>query len=206
MKSSFEQFIRFTIASKRGTLRSTQLSRGQPLLGGGLLDLLAVLVGAGEEIDVVAVEPHEARDGIGGDRFIGMADMRRAIRIGDRGRDVKRCLGRHFELFVQTGWPGKSGHGERGTRYQPQPIRASEGGLLLLPGTIADDPQPFYKFVWSILIPAPMLRILMGALGVSIVLLCCQTHLRFLCDAAVSKTPASRPARKISTVLSSRYV
>ena len=76
-----------------------QLPRGQPLLGRGLLDFLAVLVGAGEEIDVVAVEPHEAGDGVGGDRLVGVADMRRAVRVGNRGGDVEGRLGGHFRLF-----------------------------------------------------------------------------------------------------------
>ena len=80
MKSSFEQFSRSTMAWKRGTLRSTQFARRDALRARGLLHLLAVLVGAGEEIDVVAVEPHEARDGVGRDRLIGVADMRRAVR------------------------------------------------------------------------------------------------------------------------------
>ena len=40
------------------------------------------------KIDVVAVEPLEARDGVGRDRLVGVADMRRAVGIGDRGRDV----------------------------------------------------------------------------------------------------------------------
>ena len=45
-----------------------------------------VLVGAGEEEDVLAVKPLKARQRIGRDRLIGVADMR--MRIGDRGRDV----------------------------------------------------------------------------------------------------------------------
>ena len=60
-------------------------ARSSPRLRRGLLHLLAVLVGAGEEIDVVAVEPHEARDGVGRDRLIGVADMRRR-RSGRRSR------------------------------------------------------------------------------------------------------------------------
>ena len=65
-----------------------QFARGQPFSRGGLLDLLAVLVGAGEKVNVVAVEPHETRDRVGRDRFIGVADMRHAVGIGNRGRDV----------------------------------------------------------------------------------------------------------------------
>ena len=75
-----------------------QLARRQLLFGRCLLDFLAVFVGAGEEVDVIAIEPHKARDGIRGDRLIGMANMRRAIRIGDRGRDVKRRLVRHWPV------------------------------------------------------------------------------------------------------------
>ncbi len=41
----------------------------------------AVLVGAGQEEHVLAVEPLEARQRIGRDRLIGMADVRRAVWI-----------------------------------------------------------------------------------------------------------------------------
>ena len=53
-----------------------QLARGDALARRGLLDLLAVLVGAGEEKHVIAVEPLEAGDGVGGDHLVGVADMR----------------------------------------------------------------------------------------------------------------------------------
>ena len=59
-----------------------------PFPVGGLQHLDAVLVGAGEEEHVVAVEPHEARNRVGRDRLVGVADMRDAVRIGDRGREV----------------------------------------------------------------------------------------------------------------------
>ena len=65
-----------------------KLARRQLLPGRGLQHLAAVLVGAGEEEHVIAVEPHEAGDGVGGDRLIGVADMRRAVRIRDRRGDV----------------------------------------------------------------------------------------------------------------------
>ena len=78
-----------------------QRPRAQALARRGLLHLLAVLVGAGEEIDVVAVEPHEARDGVGGDRLIGVPDMRRPVRVGDRGGDVKGLLGRHLFRSIE---------------------------------------------------------------------------------------------------------
>ena len=75
-----------------------QLAGGQALLGGGLLHLLAVLVGAGQEIDVVAVEPLEPGNGVGRDRLIGVADMRHAVRVGNGGGDVKRRFVGHLGL------------------------------------------------------------------------------------------------------------
>jgi hypothetical protein len=60
-----------------------------------------VLVSAGEKEDVAAVEPHESRDSVGGDRFVGVPDMRRTVRIGDCGGDVVRLVGR---LLRHEGW------------------------------------------------------------------------------------------------------
>src|SRR5205823_250281 len=50
--------------------------------------LQTVLVGASEKENVLAVEPRKARQRIGRDRLIGVADMRHAVRVCDRGRDV----------------------------------------------------------------------------------------------------------------------
>ena len=65
-----------------------QLPRGYALARRGLLDLLAVLVCAGEEQHVIAVEPLEAGDRIGRDDLVGVADVRGAVRVGNRGSDV----------------------------------------------------------------------------------------------------------------------
>ena len=62
-----------------------QLLGRKLLLARGLQHFHAVLVGAGQEQHVVAVEPHEPGDRIGRDRLIGVADMRRPIGIGDGG-------------------------------------------------------------------------------------------------------------------------
>ena len=51
--------------------------------------LEAVLVRPGEEEDLTSLHPVEARDRIGGDRLVGMADMRPSVRIADRRRDVE---------------------------------------------------------------------------------------------------------------------
>jgi hypothetical protein len=59
------------------------------LLAGRLLDLLAVFIGAGQEQDVIAVEPFEAGKRIRCQHFIGMADMGSAIRIRNGGGDIE---------------------------------------------------------------------------------------------------------------------
>ena len=65
-----------------------QFARRHVLLRRRLQHLDAVLVGAGEEKYISPIKPHEAGDGVGGDGLVGVADMRRAVRIGDRGGDV----------------------------------------------------------------------------------------------------------------------
>ena len=55
-----------------------EAGRRDALLARRLGHFEAVLVGAGQEEDVAAPEPLEARDRIGRDRLIGMADMRAA--------------------------------------------------------------------------------------------------------------------------------
>jgi hypothetical protein len=48
-----------------------------------------MLVGARLEAHVASQSALETRDGVGGDRLISMADVRRTIGIADRGRDVE---------------------------------------------------------------------------------------------------------------------
>ena len=85
----------------RGIARR-QFHRRQVLLLRGLDHLQAVLVGAGQEEHVLAVEPLKARQRIGRDRLIGVADMRRAVRIGDRGRDVEGVPCRRCRRFCNA--------------------------------------------------------------------------------------------------------
>ncbi len=62
--------------------------RIEPGIRGGAFDLLPVLVRAGEEEHVVAVQPLEPRHHVGGDRCVSVADMRRPVHVIDRRRDV----------------------------------------------------------------------------------------------------------------------
>ena len=62
---------------------------------GGLLHFEAIFVHAGDEQRLAAVEPHEALDGVGGDALVGVADMRRAVGVGNGGGDVERSVRAH---------------------------------------------------------------------------------------------------------------
>ncbi len=77
-----------------------ELAGLEPLASRRLVHLDAVLVGAGQEKDVVAVEPHEARDGVGGDHLIGVPDMRRPVGVRDRRRDVEMGLVCHRTMYA----------------------------------------------------------------------------------------------------------
>src|SRR5450631_818344 len=59
------------------------------------LHFLAMFIHSGNEQHFSAVKPLQAGDRIGGDTLIGMADMRRAISVGYRGRDVEGGAGTH---------------------------------------------------------------------------------------------------------------
>ncbi len=51
---------------------------------GGLLDFLAVFVGACKEFDVETIQPLEPGKHVAGQRRIGVADMRRVVDVVDR--------------------------------------------------------------------------------------------------------------------------
>ena len=59
-------------------------------LEGGLLDLLAVLVESGEEVDVPAAQAHVTGDHVGQDFLVGVAEVRRAVGVVDGRGDVER--------------------------------------------------------------------------------------------------------------------
>ncbi len=57
---------------------------------GRLLHLLAVLVDSGEKENLLAFQPVKTRDDIGQHLLVGVADMRRAVGVIDRGGEVER--------------------------------------------------------------------------------------------------------------------
>ncbi len=73
--------------------------------GGGALDLLAVLVGAGEEEGVVPQEAVAAGEDVGDDGGVGVADVGARVDVVDRGGDVELFgfWGRHR---VRVSLPG----------------------------------------------------------------------------------------------------
>ena len=73
-----------------------------------VLDLLAVLIGAGEEHDIVALEALVAGHGIGGHGAVGVADVELVGGVVDGGGDVERSsFPWVYLLFRRSEW--KSG-------------------------------------------------------------------------------------------------
>ena len=60
----------------------------EPARRGRALDLVPVLVGAGQESHVLPDQAPLARDGVGQDRRVRMADVRPVVDVVDRGRQV----------------------------------------------------------------------------------------------------------------------
>jgi hypothetical protein len=62
------------------------------LLAGDPLDVLAVLVGAGQEEDVVAGEAAGPSERVGGDRGVGVPHVGQVVHVVDGGRDEEGAL------------------------------------------------------------------------------------------------------------------
>ena len=76
MKKSFVAFEPSAPSSlKRTALRSASSRGVMPALLGGLRHRLAVLVGPGQEEDVLAALAHVAGEDVGGDRRVGVAEV-----------------------------------------------------------------------------------------------------------------------------------
>ena len=69
-----------------------ELLGGDAGLAGLVLDLLAVLIGAGQEHHVTALEPLIAGHGVGGHGAVGVADVQLVRGVVDRGGDIKLFL------------------------------------------------------------------------------------------------------------------
>ena len=89
MKKSFEASTSSAISWKRGALRSASSCGVDPLALGRQRDRLAVLVGAGEEEDVLAALAHVAGEDVGGDRRVGVAEVGLGVDVVDRRGDVE---------------------------------------------------------------------------------------------------------------------
>src|SRR3546814_17928739 len=61
-----------------------------------------MLVSAGQEHHVTAVEPLEARQHVAGQRRVGMPDMRLVVDVIDRRRDVIVLLGHGFKARAEA--------------------------------------------------------------------------------------------------------
>ena len=83
-------------------ISSTRAFGVVPLAVCRLLDLQSVLVRAGHEEDVIAIDALEARDRVGGDDLVGVADMRSAIRVGNGRREVEFLFVGHGATLVSS--------------------------------------------------------------------------------------------------------
>ena len=84
MKKSFEAFEPLDHLLEVDDVAVGQLARRDALALGDVGDRLAVLVGAGEEEDVLAALAHVAREHVGGDRRVRVAEVRLRVHVVDR--------------------------------------------------------------------------------------------------------------------------
>ena len=85
MKSSLEMFSCCHACWYSGAIESVKSCGDRPGGLGGLLHLLAVLVGAGEEVDVVAEQAVPASDGVADDGGVRVAEVRLGGDVVDGG-------------------------------------------------------------------------------------------------------------------------
>ena len=88
MKSSLQMSSSDHAAANRGASWSVHSAGAEALLLGGPGHLLAVLVGAGEEEDLVAEEAVPPGQGIGVDGGVGVPHVGRVLHVVDGGGDV----------------------------------------------------------------------------------------------------------------------
>ena len=88
MKKSLVASMIGISASNLAALRSASSCGVDPLALGRELDRLPVLVGAGEEEDVLAALAHVPGEHVGGHRRVRVAEVRLGVDVVDRGGDV----------------------------------------------------------------------------------------------------------------------
>ena len=98
MKKSLDALDPLAHLLELGRVAVRELLRADPLLLGGQLDRLAVLVGAGQEEDVLAPLAHVPREDVGGDRRVRVPEMRLGVDVVDRGGDVEA----HGRLSIRS--------------------------------------------------------------------------------------------------------
>ena len=89
MKKSLVASMIGISSSNLAALRSASSCGEIPSRSAAMLDRLAVLVGAGEEEDVLPPLAHVAREHVGRDRRVGVAEVRLGVDVVDRGGDVE---------------------------------------------------------------------------------------------------------------------
>ena len=103
--------------------------------GRGLIHLLAVLVGAGQKIGAVAVEAVPARQEVGDDGGVGVAEVRFGVDVVDRGGDVEGLL---------HDWLPRAAGDAQDTRFRlcraTQPARAPPAARRAVP--LTGQPAP----------------------------------------------------------------
>ena len=93
----------------------------------GLLNFEAVLVHAGDKQGLAPVEAHEPLDRVGRDALVSMADMRRAIGVGDRRGDVEAAHERRPKAKVF-----KRRRKSKCSAPTRQPVMPAKAGIQLL--------------------------------------------------------------------------
>ena len=101
-----------------------ELLRGEARAGCRALHLLAMFVHPGDKQDIVPVEPLKAGNRIGRDPLIGMADMRRAIGVGYRGRNIEGRAPTH-EMCNPKVSAQPTDNGPRRVPFQEEDARAA---------------------------------------------------------------------------------
>ena len=139
MKSSLAMSSRSQASANFGAISSVNVLRRHARCLGGLLDLEPVLVGAGQELDVVAEQAVPAGQRVADDRRVGVAEVRFGVDVVDRRRDVEPAHDRHATEGpndLAGVWTARSGHGfatatcRRAARRRSRPDGAGSVGTV----------------------------------------------------------------------------